>query len=110
MQSPSDRRDGTKSPASQICVQYKSTARNVRIFVQRDANVSPIKTFNAVSRWNGVKGQENDKRLHTTPEDWKYKSKYNINPHKVNVTETLTPKTGNREPQQNYRIGTVSNE
>ena len=21
-----------------------------------------------------VKGQENDKRLHTTPEDWKYKS------------------------------------
>ena len=27
-----------------------------------------------VSRWNGVKGQENDKKLHTTPEDWKYKS------------------------------------
>ena len=27
-----------------------------------------------LSRWNGVKGQENDKRLHTTPEDWKYKS------------------------------------
>ena len=27
-----------------------------------------------------------------------------------NVYETLTPKTGNREPQQNYRIGTVSNE
>ena len=26
------------------------------------------------TRWNGVKGQENDKRLHTTPEDWKYKS------------------------------------
>ena len=22
-----------------------------------------------VSRWNGVKGQENDKRLHTTPEN-----------------------------------------
>ena len=26
------------------------------------------------------------------------------------MTETLTPKTGNREPQQNYRLGTVSNE
>ena len=26
------------------------------------------------------------------------------------VTETLTPKTGNREPQQNYCIGMVSNE
>ena len=25
-------------------------------------------------------------------------------------TETLTPKTGNSEPQQNYRLGTVSNE
>ena len=29
---------------------------------------------------------------------------------KWNVTEILTPKTGNREPQQNYRLGTVSNE
>ena len=26
-----------------------------------------------------------------------------------NVTEILTPKLGNREPQQNYRLGTVSN-
>ena len=25
------------------------------------------------------------------------------------LTETLTPKTDNRESQQNYRIGTVSN-
>ena len=33
-----------------------------------------FKTCNTVSRWNGVRGQENDKRLHTTPEDWKYKS------------------------------------
>ena len=74
MQSPSDRREGTKSPTSQIYVYYKSTERNVRIFIQRDANVSPFKTSNTVSRWNGVKGQENDKRLHTTPEDWKYKS------------------------------------
>ena len=32
--------------------------RNVRIFIQRDANVCPFKTFNTVSRWNGVKGQE----------------------------------------------------
>ena len=23
--------------------------------------------------WRSLKGQENDKRLHTTPEDWKYK-------------------------------------
>ena len=28
---------------------------------------------------------------------------------KLKVTETLTPKTDNREPQQNYRLGTVSN-
>ena len=28
---------------------------------------------------------------------------------RLNVTKTLTPKTGNREPQLNYRIGTVSN-
>ena len=27
-----------------------------------------------------------------------------------NVTETLTPKTGNREPQQNNRLETISNE
>ena len=27
-----------------------------------------------------------------------------------NVTNTLTPKTGNREAQQNYRLGTVSYE
>ena len=26
------------------------------------------------------------------------------------MTETLTPKTGNREPHQNHRLGTVSNE
>ena len=68
MQSPLERSDGTKSPTSQIYVLYKSTGRNVRIFIQRDANVSPFKTLNTVSRWNGVKGQENDKRLHTTPE------------------------------------------
>ena len=67
MQSPSDRRDGTNSPTSQIYVLYKSTERNVRIFIQRDANASPFKTLNTASRWNGVKGQENDKRLHTTP-------------------------------------------
>ena len=30
--------------------------------------------------------------------------------HSATETETLTPKTGNREPQQNYRLGTVSNE
>ena len=66
MQSPSYRRDGTKSPTSEICVKYKSTERNVRICIQRDANVSAFKTFNTVSTWNGVKGQENDKRLHTT--------------------------------------------
>ena len=33
--------------------------RNVRIFMQWDANVSPFKTLNTVSRWNGIKGQEN---------------------------------------------------
>ena len=27
-----------------------------------------------------------------------------------NVAETLTPKTGNREPQQNYHLGTISND
>ena len=37
------------------------------------------------------------------------RTKHNMNTRKVNVTETLTPKTGNREPQQNYRLGTVSN-
>ena len=30
--------------------------------------------------------------------------------HERNVTKTLTPKTDKREPQQNYRMGTVSNE
>ena len=29
---------------------------------------------------------------------------------KVKRTETLTPKKGNREPQENYRLGKVSNE
>ena len=77
MQSPPDRRDGTKSPTSQTYVLYKSTEGNVRIFIQRDAIVSPFNTFNEVSRWNGVKGQENEKRLHTTPEDWKYKIAHN---------------------------------
>ena len=72
MQSPSDIRDGTKSPTSQICVEY--TERNVRIFIQRDTKVSLFKTLNTVSRWNGVRGQENDERLHTTPRNWKYKS------------------------------------
>ena len=38
------------------------------------------------------------------------RTRNNMNTCKGNVTETLTPKTGNREPQQNYRLGTVSNE
>ena len=29
---------------------------------------------------------------------------------RLNVNETLTPKTGNREPQQYYHLGTVRNE
>ena len=32
-----------------------------------------------------------------------------MNKRKVKRTETLTPKTGNREPQENYRLGKVSN-
>ena len=34
----------------------------------------------------------------------------NMNTGKQNVNKTLTPKTGNREPQQNYCLGTASNE
>ena len=56
MQTPSDIKDDTKSPTFQIYVLYKSTERIVRIF--GDANISPIKTYNTVSRLNGVKGQE----------------------------------------------------
>ena len=38
------------------------------------------------------------------------RTKNNMNTRKVKLTETLTSKTGNKEPQQNYRIGTVRNE
>ena len=49
MQNPSNRRKGIKRPTSQIYVSYKSTERNVRIIIQRDANVGQFKTFNTVS-------------------------------------------------------------
>ena len=32
-------------------------------------------------------------------------TKNNMNTHKVKRHQTLPPKTGNREPQQNYRLG-----
>ena len=49
MKNPSNRRKGIKRPTSQIYVSYKSTERNVRIIIQRDANVGQFKTFNTVS-------------------------------------------------------------
>ena len=38
------------------------------------------------------------------------RTKYNMNTHKVKRHRNSDTKTGNREPQQNYRFGTVSNE
>ena len=62
-----------KSHIANLCL-VQVHRKNVIIFILRDANVSPFKTLNTVSRWNGGKEQENDKRLHTIPEDLKCKS------------------------------------
>ena len=43
------------------------------------------------------------------PKRWPL-SNPNLTNNNMNVTATLTPKTGNREAQQIYRLGTVSNE
>ena len=39
-----------------------------------------------------------------------YFPKNNMNTHKVKRHRNSDTKTGNREPQQNYRLGTVCNE
>ena len=38
------------------------------------------------------------------------RTKNNMNTHKGKRHKNSDPKTGNREPQQNYRLGTVNNE
>ena len=76
--------------------------------MQRDANVSPFKTFNTISRWNGVKGQENDKRLHTAPEDWKCKSikwmcgETFLGPPHCTTTRTLLVKVKKKTINRNW--------
>ena len=43
------------------------------------------------------------------PKRWPLSNPNRSKIRKGNVTETLTPNTGNRDPQQNYRLGTASN-
>ena len=68
-----------------------------------------------------IRNSQNTKRKYGQPSEQLFpkrwplsnanRTKNNINTHTVKRHQTSdTPKTGNREPQQNYCIGTVSNE
>ena len=67
-----------------------------------------------------ITNTQTSKRTHSQPSEqlfpkrWplsnRYRTKNNINTRKVKRHRNSDTKTGNREPQQKYRIGTVSNE
>ena len=67
-----------------------------------------------------ITNSQNTKRTYSQPSEqlfpkrWplsnRNRTKNNMNKHKVKRHRNSDTKTGNREPQQNYRLGTVSNE
>ena len=69
---------------------------------------------------NNIINSQNTKRTYCQPSEqlfpkrWslrnRNRTKNNMDTNKVKIHRNSDTKTGNREPQQNYRLGTVSNE
>ena len=79
--------------------------------------IQPSKSKREITK---ITNSQNTKRIYGQPSEQLFpkrwplsnpnRTKDNMNTRKQNVNKTPTPKPGNREPQQNYRLGTASNE
>ena len=85
-----------------------------------EANRTRIQPSKPKREITNITNSQNTKRTHGQPSEqlfsksWPHSNsnltKNNMNTHKVKRHRNFTPKTDNREPQQNHRLGTVSNE
>ena len=103
-----------------MSMQYAVSLKAVEMIVLRpgtEAIRTQIQPSKPEWKITTITNSQNTKRTYGQPSEQLFPKRWPLSNHNRttikmnthNATETLTPKRGRREPQQNYRLGTVCN-